>query len=240
MDGRQRKDHRRCRAVWLADDALVPREVVGVDLRDDERDCRVHAVSTRVIDDEAPVALGNRCVLLRSRPGGGEEDDIVRGRKAGFAGLFDRDLLSPELDHLPGGAGSSEEAKALHRGLAGFKQFQEFAADNAGAADHGDVVGVHRAHSGGKGDGYGSGRRVIGSLGVAVGVRELVLTNGSRRIEATGPGPGGSGWSRTSGGHPKRPGRAVPNYGAGAKLRRPQGPVVSPPLNTVATSPPPG
>jgi hypothetical protein len=40
------------------------------------------------------------------------------GREAGFAGLFDRDLLSPELDHLPGGAGSSEEAKALHRGLA--------------------------------------------------------------------------------------------------------------------------
>src|SRR5688500_13563972 len=141
----------------------MPPEIVGVNLRDDERHLGVHAIGARVIDHEAAVALCDWRVETRSLARRGEEDDVVFGSEALLGGLFDRDRFAAELHRLSGRTRRGEQAQALDRDFALLEQFQELAADNAGAADHGDVVGVQGAHSEWKGTGYGSGREAVGS-----------------------------------------------------------------------------
>ena len=77
VDRLKRNHHRGGGAVRLADDALVPVEVVPVDLGDDERDLRVHAEGARVVDDEATVVAGDRRVRAGGVARGREEDDLV-------------------------------------------------------------------------------------------------------------------------------------------------------------------
>jgi hypothetical protein len=66
---------------------------------------------------------------------------VVRGEAFG-GGLFDGDLLAAECDLLAGGALRGEQAKAPDGDVALIEELEEFAADDAGAADNGDVPGV--------------------------------------------------------------------------------------------------
>ena len=71
------------RAVRIGDDAGVALEVVGVDLRDDERHLRVHPPGGRVVDDRRSVGDGGRRQLERDVTAGREQRDVdaVEGRR---------------------------------------------------------------------------------------------------------------------------------------------------------------
>ena len=100
VDGEEGERHRRGRAVGLTNDPLVPGEVGGIDLRDDQRHGLVHPEGAGVVDNERALFRGNRCVELRGTPRSTEENDVVLAIERTLGGLLDGDGVAPELDLL--------------------------------------------------------------------------------------------------------------------------------------------
>ena len=64
------------RTVRVGDDARMALEVVRVDLRDDERDVRVHPPGGRIVDDRGSMGHRGRCQLHGDVRAGREERDV--------------------------------------------------------------------------------------------------------------------------------------------------------------------
>ena len=96
MKRRDGLEHDRGRAVRVRDDALVPVEVLGVDLGNDERDFRVLAERAGVVDhlrtglDDGVLELDRDVRLTR------EEDDVETVERV-FVGLLDMIRLTEYL-----------------------------------------------------------------------------------------------------------------------------------------------
>ena len=69
-------DHLHRRAVRVGDDAVVARQVIGVDLGDDQRHALVHAPGARVVDDDGSPPRRTRSPFGRDRAAGREESEV--------------------------------------------------------------------------------------------------------------------------------------------------------------------
>ena len=145
--GHQRRHELHRRAVGVRDDALVPREVVGVDLRHDQRDVRVHPPRRRVVDHGRAAGRGLGRELLRRPAAGAEQRDVdalerVRRRQ------LDLEVPPADRDPAPGRPLRCQEPQLGHREGLLEQDLRHRAADGAGRADDGDGQGFRGGISG--------------------------------------------------------------------------------------------
>ena len=87
------------RAVGVGDKAVMPLDVVGVDLGHDQRHLGVHAEGMAVVDHDGAALDGLGQQLLGDIVAGSAEYDVAALKGLG-ASLFDHNLLAAELDGL--------------------------------------------------------------------------------------------------------------------------------------------
>src|SRR5674476_1349433 len=103
-------DHRQCRAVGVADDALgAVADLGGVDLGHDQRNLRIHPEGTGVVNRDGPVRHRDRGPLGRYVVRHVEHRDVdpVEGLRSD---LLNHDILTADLQNFPGRARGGEQA----------------------------------------------------------------------------------------------------------------------------------
>src|SRR6185312_4023762 len=152
------------RAVGIRDDASVPRDRLGIDLRHDERNRGVHAESGGVVDDDRARSRGNRREALGDRASGREQRD-AHSAETLLGQLRNRDCSSVEGQRAAGRTRRGGEAQLGKRKAPSLEAVDELDADGAGCADDRDY---------GRGGERAVGRQVLGSKFVVAwwGARE--------------------------------------------------------------------
>ena len=132
------------RAVGVGDDALVPGEVVGVHLRDDQRDRGVHAPRARVVDHGRAASRGLGRERLRRVAAGAEQGDVDALERVG-RGQPDLELAVAD-GHPPARRTLGREQPQLgHRERLLEQDLGHRATHGAGGADDGDGQGIGAA-----------------------------------------------------------------------------------------------
>jgi hypothetical protein len=127
------------RAVRVGDDRGTPRDLLRVDLGDDERDPVDHAERARVVDDDRAPLDRPRGPLLRDARARGEEDHVAAPEPLRVEGL-DRVLLAAPRELLAGRAGRGEEAQLVDGVAALLHDREELVPDGPRGPDDPDLV----------------------------------------------------------------------------------------------------
>ena len=128
-------------AVRVGDDARVAFEVARVDLRDDERDRRVHPPGRRVVDDRRATGDGSRRELLRDVGAGREQGDIDTVEGIGHR-LGDLERATVDRHGPAGRSTGREQSQLTDRELPLVEDLDHRPSDDAGSSDDGDGEGV--------------------------------------------------------------------------------------------------
>lgn len=163
------------------------RHGVGVHLRDDKWDLRVHPEDRAVVNHDGAPLDGGRAHLLRDGAAGAEEGD-VDAVEALRAELLHDIVAALEGDAAAGGAVAGEHADAAVGEVAVGEDAKELLADGAGDADHSEggavVMEAHpdaggRRRSAAAFELQGSGETARGGWGAERTV-EVVTVSGRR------------------------------------------------------------
>ena len=143
---------------------MMPRvafEVVGIDLRHDERDRPVHPPGGRVVDHGRAAGDRGRGQLARDVGAGREEGDVDAVERLGD-GLADLERAAIDGDGPPGRSAGGEQAQLTDRELPFVEDLDHRPSDDAGGSDDRDGQGL-MVH-----EGDGSARSVArtGTAGV--------------------------------------------------------------------------
>ena len=151
-DGREAVDggHRRGGddggAVGIGDEALVPGDVLGVDLGHHERDLGVEPVGAGVVDDDGALRDGVGQELRGHVVFGGAQHDVAAG-KGLWRGLLEHELFSPEGQAAAGTACRSQQTQLREGELALLQHPHHLPAHGAGCAQNGNAVFFHETSS---------------------------------------------------------------------------------------------
>ncbi len=116
-------------------------EIGWIDLRDDQRDGRVHPPGRRVVDDRRTVSDRRRGKLLRDVAAGREQGDVDAGEGLGD-GLPDLERATVDR-HCPSGRpAGGEQAQLTDRELPLVEDLDHRSADDAGGTDDGNGQGL--------------------------------------------------------------------------------------------------
>ena len=135
---RHQRDGRR--AIRIGDDAFVVPQPLRVDLRNHERDFRVHAIMGALVDHETARFHRIRRQGARDRAAGGEKRHVDRGEHPGF-GLLDRVGVARTADHLAHRPRRGEEPQRSHGEVAIVQEPKQLLTDGARRADDSDING---------------------------------------------------------------------------------------------------
>ena len=143
----QHRDQLHGGAVGVGDDAFVAFQVVGVDLRDDQRHRGVHPPRRRVVDHGGAALRGFRRERLGGVAARTEQGDVDAVERVGRR-FADDMLRATDVDGSPYRARRGEEPQFSDRKTALLEHPDHRAADDAGGSDDRDGEGfrVHRRH----------------------------------------------------------------------------------------------
>ena len=122
------------RAVGVGDDAVMPVDLLGVDLGHDERDAVFHAEVTGVVDHHRAGRDGGRGELFADAAAGGKEGDLD-ALEAVLRQLFDGVSLAEEFNGLAGTFGAGQQLETLDRKPALGQHGEKFLTHGPGGTD---------------------------------------------------------------------------------------------------------
>ena len=136
MQGLQGHDHLDGGTVGIGDDALVPGQVVGVHLRHDQRNGRIHAPGAGVVHHHATGFGRTGGELLGGGTTGGKQSQVHA--LEGILGQFlNRQLFRAKLDGAAGGTGRCQSPNFRMGKITAEKGIEHFPANGACRANHG-------------------------------------------------------------------------------------------------------
>ena len=137
--GHQRDDG--C-AVGVGDDAVVPRDILGVDLGDDERDLGVHTEGVGVVHHRGARLDGRGQKLLGDGVVRRAEHDVAARKRLG-RGLLDHDVLAPEGKRLARRARARQKAQLTYRKILLLEALEHLRAHRTRGAEYRNRVVLH-------------------------------------------------------------------------------------------------
>ena len=139
------------RAVGVGDKAVMPLDVVGVDLGHDQRHLGVHAEGMAVVDHDGAALDGFGQQLLGDIVAGSAEYDVAALKGLG-ASLLNHNLLAAELDGLARRACARQQLELTDRKLLLVEALEHLGAHGSRRAQNSNRVLFHASPF--KGCGY--------------------------------------------------------------------------------------
>lgn len=130
------------RAVGVGDKAVMPLDVVGIDLGHDQRHLGIHAEGMAVVDHDGAALDGLGQQLLRNIVAGSAKHNVTALKGLG-ASLFDHDLLAAELDGFTRGACTCQQLELANRELLLVEALEHLGAHGSRRAQNSNRVLFH-------------------------------------------------------------------------------------------------
>ena len=130
------------RAVGVGDEAVMPLDIVGIDLGHDQRHLGIHTEGMAVVDHDGAALDGLRQQLLGDIVAGSAEHDVAALKGLG-ASFLNHDLLAAELNGLARGACTCQQLELADRELLLVEALEHLGAHGSRRAQNSNRVLFH-------------------------------------------------------------------------------------------------